>query len=103
MKHEDQRRIIFDWAQGNYKSLKAVFVKQEIALGDHYHLNKDEIFFLAQGEITEMTLDKQVTLNLKAPYVINVPRHTYHKFICSPGTIIFGAASELFDENDEIK
>lgn len=103
MKHEDQRRIIFDWAQGNYKSLKAVFVKEQIALGDHYHINKDEIFFLAVGEITEMILDKKVSVNITPPAVIYVPRNTYHKFICTPGTIIFGAATELFDPNDEIK
>lgn len=103
MKHEDNRRIIFDFAQGNYKSLKAVFVKERIAIGDHYHLKKDEVFFLAAGKIEELVLGEEVTKDIEAPYVINVPRGVYHRFTCEPGSIIFGGATELFDINDEIK
>jgi mannose-6-phosphate isomerase-like protein (cupin superfamily) len=103
MKHEDNRRIIYDWAQGNFKSLKAVFVKEEIAIGDHYHKNKDEVFFLAQGKLIELTLGANTAFDIEAPYVIHVPAGLYHKFICEPGSIIFGGATELFDPKDEIK
>lgn len=103
MKHEDNRRIIYDWANGNFKSLKAVYVKEPIAIGDHHHNNKDEVFFLAAGHLRELILGETTQYNIDAPYVINVPRGTYHKFVCIPGSIIFGGATELFDEKDEIK
>lgn len=104
MMHEDNRRIIHDWANGNYKSLKTVYVKEdEMVLGDHFHKNKDEVFFLAAGELLELQLDDEITFNIKPPYIISVPRGTYHKFICTKGSIIFGGATEFFDPQDEIK
>ncbi len=103
MKHEDNRRTIYDFAQGNFKSLKAVFVKERIAIGDHYHKDKDEVFFLAVGCIEELILGGVVMTDVYAPFVIDVPRGLYHSFICAPGSIIFGGATELFNPNDEIK
>lgn len=103
MKHEDSRRIIYDWAQGDFKSLKAVYIKEPVAVGDHYHNNKDEVFFLAVGHIKELVLGGTTQYNIDAPYTIFVPKGTYHKFVCTPDTIIFGGATELFDPNDEIK
>ena len=103
MKHEDNRRTIYDFAQGNFKSLKAVFVKERIAIGDHYHKDKDEVFFLASGTFEELTLGSMRVYNIEAPYFVNVPRGLYHKFICAPCSIIFGGATELFNPNDEIK
>lgn len=101
--HEDSRRTIYDWASGNYKSLKVVFINEPIAIGDHYHNHKDEIFFLAVGHITELVLGEEIKYNIDAPLVINVPAGLYHKFVCTPGSIIFGGASEEFDPNDEIR
>lgn len=103
MRHEDERRIIWDFANGNYKSLKVVYVKNETPIGDHFHRNKDEIFFLATGEILELHLGDAVIKNVQPPYVINVPRGMYHKFVCAYGTVFFCGATELFDPNDEIR
>lgn len=102
MKHEDSRRIIYDFAQGNFKSLKAVYVKEEIGVGHHWHNNKDEVFFLAVGKFKELHLGDTTQYNIEAPYLVSVPRKTYHKFVCEPGSIIFGGATELFDPQDEI-
>lgn len=101
--HNDNRRTIYDFAQGNFKSLKAVVIKERVAVGDHYHNNKDEVFFLAVGCIEELTIGEKVVKDIFPPYLIEVTRGLYHKFICTPGTIIFGAATEEFDKNDEIK
>jgi len=101
--HEDERRIIYDWANGTFKSAKAVIIKTTLAVGDHYHNNKDEEFLLLRGEFIELWLDKDVVYNVKAPHKVLVPRGTYHKFVCSPGSILLGTATELFDLNDEIK
>jgi len=101
--HEDNRRIIFDWIQGNFKSAKAILIKEEIAVGDHYHNRKDEHFFLIKGTFKEIILGDQKLINVQAPHLLNVPRGTYHKFICTPGSILLGVATELYDEEDEIK
>lgn len=101
--HEDIRRTLFDWAEGSFKSAKAVIVKQQMVLGDHHHENKDEEFLLLQGEFLELQIGKENEFNVKAPRHVNVPRGTYHRFVCSPGSILLGTASELFDPNDEIK
>ena len=103
VKHEDDRRMLFDWAQGDFKSAKAVIVKKAISIGDHYHNNKDEVFLLLAGEFMELTIADKTERNVKAPYSVRIPRGVYHKFICSEGSILLGVATELFDENDEIK
>lgn len=101
--HQDKRRTIHDWANGNFKSLKVVYVHESIPIGDHFHNNKDEVFFLAAGILTELVLGEAVKYNIDAPYVMNVPRGLYHKFTCTPGSIIFCGATEFFDKTDEIK
>lgn len=101
--HEDDRRIIYDWADGNFKSAKAVIVKKEIPIGDHYHKNKEEEFLLLTGMFLELQVGEEITYNVKAPHKVFIPKNTYHKFICEKGSILLGTATELFDINDEIK
>lgn len=103
IKHEDNRRIIYDWAQGNFKSCKAVIVKEEIPIGDHYHKNKEEHFFLVSGQFLELKIGAEISYNVSAPYSIIIPKNTYHKFTCKTGSILLCAATEFFDINDEIK
>lgn len=101
--HEDERRIIYDWAQGRFKSCKAVIVKQPIPIGDHYHNKKTEEFLLLQGEFIELNVGGEVSYNVQAPVKVVIPPGVYHKFICTPGSILLGTATELFDPNDEIR
>lgn len=101
--HEDDRRILFDWANGNFKSAKAVIIKKALAVGDHYHENKDEAFLLLQGSFMELIVGNTKEINIQAPYAVFVPRGVYHKFTCAEGSILLGVATELFDESDEIK
>ncbi len=103
MKNEDNRRILYDWANGNFKSAKAVVVKEEIAIGDHYHNNKTEEFLLLQGEFKLLQIGLNMKHNVPAPYKIFIPRGVYHKFICTPGSILLGVATEEFDPTDEHK
>lgn len=102
-KHEDERRTIYDWAEGNFKSAKAVVVHSEIAVGDHYHNNKTEEFFLLQGEFLLLQIGSEIKYHVVAPHKLVIPPGTYHKFICSKGSILLGTATELFDPNDEIR
>ena len=103
MRHEDNRRIIFDWANGNFKSIKTVFIKEPINIGDHYHKNKDEHFMLVSGKFLELQLGEGTLYNLEAPYIVKVDWGTYHRFVCEPGSILICGATEIFDKNDEIK
>lgn len=52
--HTDNRRTIYDWAEGNFKSAKALIVHEPINIGDHYHNNKVEEFLLISGEFLEL-------------------------------------------------
>lgn len=102
-KHEDDRRVLFDWASGDFKSAKAVIIKKRIAVGDHYHKNKDEEFLLLTGEFIELIVGDLKLFNVKAPYYVSVKRGTYHRFVCEENSILLGTATELFDINDELK
>lgn len=101
--HEDERRIIYDWSEGSFKSAKAVIIKESINIGDHYHNNKTEEFLLLQGEFLELQLGKSTVFNITAPFKVVVPPGIYHRFVCTPGSILLGTATELFDPLDEIK
>lgn len=101
--HTDNRRTIYDWSEGNFKSAKAVIVHEEIAIGDHYHNNKTEEFLLLTGEFIVLEVGNEILYNVPAPHKVVIPPGTYHKFICSVGSILLGTATELFDQNDEIK
>jgi len=102
-KHEDNRRVLYDWASGAFKSAKAVIVKEEIAIGDHYHLKKTEEFFLLEGSFKEIVVGDVRAFDVPAPYHVSVPPGVYHKFVCTAGSILLGVATELFDPGDEIK
>lgn len=104
MKHEDSRRILYEWISNEqFVSAKAVIVKEQIAIGDHYHKNKDEIFFLLTGRFLELHLGEGIAFDIPAPYRVEVRKGVYHKFICEEGSILLGVASAPFDIEDEIK
>lgn len=101
--HEDSRRQIFDWANGEFKSAKALIAKTDCAVGDHFHREKEEQFFLLKGKMKEMQVGTTLLLNVEAPHYVFVPRNTYHRFVLEEGSILLGTASELFNPEDEIK
>lgn len=103
MVHKDERRTIYDWANGVFKSIKTVYVHDTIPIGDHYHNNKDEHFMLVQGKFLELQIGDGTLVDIKAPYIVLIKRGTYHRFVCEPGSILVCGATERFDPNDEIK
>lgn len=103
MIHTDQRRTLHEWAVGEFKTAKVIYVKQQTAIGDHYHKKKDEHFFLAKGTIKVLTIGSLVLKNIHAPHAFTVERGEYHKFVMTKGSILFGVTTELFDPEDEIK
>lgn len=103
MIHEDNRRTIYDWVNGDFKACKVLYIHEPISVGNHYHLKKDEHFFLVKGKFLEMQLGDSTLYDLEAPYIVNVWRGTYHRFICEPGSILVGVATAEYDIDDEIR
>lgn len=102
--HEDDRRILYDWANGDFKSAKAIEIKSDfVIIGGHSHRSKDELFFLMKGSISVLEVGGEASYNVNAPKEIFIPRGIYHRFVCREGTILLCAATEMYDQNDEIK
>lgn len=101
--HEDARRFVYDWAQGEFKAAKAVIAKGPCAVGCHYHRNKDESFLLIHGFCDLSIVGEQRLGQVAAPHLWHVPRGTYHEFHLQAGAILMGVATEEFDEADEIR
>lgn len=103
IKHEDDRRVLYDWANGDFKSIKTIVTKKRTEVGGHSHLYKEEIFFLIQGEIIIKTVGPITEYNVKPPAVIEVLRGFYHQFLCEKDTILICASTEMYDSKDDIK
>lgn len=103
IEHIDDRRVLYEYANGNFKSAKAILIKETIKVGGHYHNNKDEIFFLLQGKILQQQIGYVLEFMIDAPYSVFVPRGIPHTFICEAGSILLSVATELYDPADEHK
>ena len=100
--HEDERRTLIEWVKDfPVRSCKVVITKSPQSIGNHYHKNKDEIFYLLKGS-GEFTQDGE-TSSLNEGDVVYVPAGSEHSFKLSEGAILLGAATKPFDENDEHK
>ncbi len=101
-KHEDNRRILIEWATGSFKECKVAIMKQDGVLGDHWHANKDEQFLLLQGRASKIVIGNRTwTAEPACSEVFFVPRNTYHAFHLDRGSVLLGAATELYDKDDE--
>lgn len=101
MRHEDDRRILYDWAHGNFKSSKAVVFKTTTEIGNHLHQKKDEEFFLLYGKFKELEVGEEFLTDVEAPFYIKAERGVYHRFICEEGSVLLSVATELYDTNDD--
>lgn len=99
--HIDGRRVLYDWAEGEFKSSKAVLFKTTTEIGNHYHLKKDEEFFLMLGRILEYQVGDVKGGEQVAPFHIVAKRGEYHRFLCEAGTILLSVATELYNTNDD--
>ena len=109
--HEDDRRLLIEYAVGDFKTAKALIAKKNCVVGNHYHLKKDEHFLLISGVVTlfikyppncEEPTDFIIVRDIEAPAEFSVPRGWYHRFELEKGSILIGVATEEFDPDDEI-
>lgn len=106
VRHEDNRRTLIEWIKDlPIKCIKTIYVKEKIGLGNHYHLKKDEVFFLAKGKGTYMLTTAN---SYKREWIFEgdcvfVPRGTIHTFLLYPDSILLEAATEPYEPSDEIR
>jgi quercetin dioxygenase-like cupin family protein len=101
--HEDGRRKLVEFAQGEFHCCKALIAKEGCVVGQHYHRNKDEAFLLLTGRASRVVVGPSLWEDVAAPFVWQVPRGEYHAFYLDPGSVLVGTATEAFDPEDEIK
>ncbi len=99
--HEDERRTLIEWANGNFKECKVVKAKVDCLVGQHWHAKKDEVFFLFSGHVYFVVVGDKSWGEIDAPFLWQVPRGTYHAFDLKAGAVLLGAATELYDKDDE--
>jgi mannose-6-phosphate isomerase-like protein (cupin superfamily) len=101
--HEDSRRKLIEWANGDFKVAKALIAKAGCVVGDHYHAQKDETFLLLSGRANRVVIGEWRRENVEAPCVFDVPRGTYHLFDLKEGSVLCGVGTAPFDPHDEIE
>lgn len=108
-RHEDKRRTLTEWVKDiPIRCVKTIHVKEKIPLGRHYHDNKDEIFYLlkGRGRMFLKSAHKHDALLHKSWVFegdcIYVQRGTIHVFELLPDSILLEAATESYNEKDEI-
>jgi mannose-6-phosphate isomerase-like protein (cupin superfamily) len=98
-KHEDDRRILIEWVRDYpVRFCKAIIIKSGNEIGNHYHLEKEEIFYLLKGNGT-VTLDGH-TRDFKEGDCIFIPKAQNHSFNLKRGSIILGAATKPYNPKD---
>lgn len=99
---EDDRRSLYELGVGGtWKVMKYLEIKEDSWVGDHYHKNKDEMFFLSKGK--GLFIVDECKVSASAPYSLFIQRGVYHKFRLKKGSILICLASELHNANDDHK
>ena len=101
MRHEDERRILYDWANGPFKSSKAVVFKENTPIGNHIHLKKDEEFFLLEGKFLDLVVGEEHLVDVEAPFYVVAKRGQFHRFVCEKGSILLSVATEPYSTDDD--
>ena len=98
--HEDDRRKLIEWSGG--KVSKALIAKQDCVVGDHYHQHKRERFLLVSRRAAVIVGDA-IDATVTAPFEIDVPPNTYHRFNLQRGSTQSGIlpSAQFGAQNEE--
>jgi len=100
--HEDNRRKLIEYViDFPIRTCKAIVVKEDNILGNHWHQLKEEIFYLLQGS-GSVTIGEE-THELKENDIVHAPKGVKHTFHLKAGSILLEAGTEPFDKNDDYK
>lgn len=102
-KHDDQRRTLIEYVQNlPIRSCKALLIKEDTTVGNHYHKFKDEVFYLLKG-YGSVLLGEGEMHPLQEGDIVYAPRGVKHIFNLHKDSILLEAGSEPFDPNDDYK
>lgn len=97
--HEDERRKLIEWIPDfPMRTSKVLIAKEDCELGNHYHNEKDSLFYLLQGEGEYNTGFEWLPIE----GTVFVPKGVPHTFKVKKGSIMLEAASTPYDPDDEI-
>lgn len=100
VKHEDYRRSLVEYISDfPIRTSKILTMKEDSAVGNHYHKLKDDVFFLLKGSGT-MVLDNRAT-DFSAGDCILVKAGTSHSFLLKKGSILIESSTTPYDKSDE--
>ena len=99
-KHIDNRRTLIEWISDfPIRTCKVLIIHSDLEIGNHYHKEKEEIFYLLKGKGT-LTVDGEEK-PFKENDVIHIPKNTKHTFKLKKGSILLGAGTSPFNQNDD--
>ena len=101
-RHEDNRRMLFEWI-GDYPitTCKAIIMKEDGVLGNHYHNIKRDFFFLLKGEGHYKIGD--TVGQLKEYDCLTAPPTVPHTFSLKAGSILLEASTTPYNKEDELQ
>ncbi len=98
--HEDDRRLLCEWIPDiPVRTCKAFFIKEDCRLGDHYHRETTDIFFLLKGSGTYI-LDG-IEKEFKEGQCIKVLPKVMHTLKLKKYSILLEASTLPYDKSDE--
>lgn len=100
-KHEDDRRKLVEWISDfPIRSCKVLEMKQDGVLGNHYHNNKVDTFYLLKGNGTYQIGEEHGHLVEGGCY--RAEKGVPHSFFLTAGSILLEASTTPYDKKDEI-
>jgi len=101
-KHEDDRRVLIEWISDfHIRNCKALIVKKDCELGNHYHNVKIDTFFFLKGSGTYKIGDETGELEEGGCY--RALEGQPHTFTLKAGSILLEASTTPYDKADEIQ
>lgn len=101
-KHEDDRRILIEWLSDYHiRNCKAIIIKKDCELGNHYHNKKIDNFLLLKGSGTYKIGNKSG--KIKAGDCMRAMPKDVHIFKLKKGSILLEASTTPFNKKDEIQ
>lgn len=100
----NDRRLLVDWDVNLHcKSIKLLKLAPGSTVGNHYHLEKDELFILVSGRIDKIRLSDRTFSDLTAPAAWLVNRGEYHSYHCDEEVVLMCLSTEGYSSHDDYR
>lgn len=100
-KHEDHRRILTEWiADYPIRCCKVIEMKEDGEVGNHYHNEKVDTFYLLKGAGSYIIGDQYDFI--REGDCLRAEKGETHMFFLMKGSILLEASSTPYNKEDEI-